>query len=164
MPLANLIRPELVLPELPATDGEEVLGLLAERIAAVAGLDNAMLRRRLAEREELGSTGIGGGVAIPHCRLEGVESPIIAVGIAPQGVDYGAVDHKPVKVFFVIVSPKNDPSQNLRCLAEVSRWVKEPGNVERLLELPSRATILEALLGAQSPDGAGSTEAPERSG
>jgi PTS system nitrogen regulatory IIA component len=148
MPLANLIRPDLVLADLPATHAEEVLALVTDRIASATGLDAASLRKRLAEREELGSTGIGGGVAIPHCRMEGIDSSIIAVGVVPAGVDYGAVDHKPVKVFFVIVSPKNDPSQNLRCLAEVSRWVKEPGNIERLLEMPSKATVLEALVGA----------------
>jgi PTS system nitrogen regulatory IIA component len=150
MPLAQLIRPDLIFPDLPDTSASRILRLFAERVASLHGLDAEALFESLTEREALGSTGIGGGVAIPHCRVAGLQASIVAVGTALQGIDFGAVDARPVRVFFVIVSPKDDPSQNLRCLAEVSRWVKEPGNVERLLDQPSRLAIMEALIGEPS--------------
>ncbi|HVS64493.1 MAG TPA: PTS sugar transporter subunit IIA [Thermoanaerobaculia bacterium] len=145
MPLSAFTRSELIFPELGGHDRDSILRFFAERLAEAAGLDVEDVHRGLVEREDLGSTGIGGGVAIPHARVAGLDRALMAVGLAADGIDFGAIDGQPVRVFFVIVSPKEDPQQNLRSLAAVSAWVKEEGNVEALLAMPSSAAMAEAL-------------------
>jgi nitrogen PTS system EIIA component len=145
MQLASLTRNRLVFPDLSGHDRDTVLRFFADRIGEVSDVDRDEVFRGLIEREQLGSTGIGGGVAIPHCRVEGIDGAVLAVGVAPAGIEVNAADGRPARLFFVIVSPKSDPRQNLRFLQAVSRWVREPGNVEEILAHPSREEILELL-------------------
>ena len=145
MRMATLIKPSLVFPRLDEHDNESVLRFFAEKIAAAEDLDVEEIHRGLLEREKLSSSAIGGGVAIPHCRTKKKCDAILAVGMANDGIPFGAADHLPVRLFFVVVSPKSDPAQNLRFLSAISRWVKVDGNVEKLLEHPSRPAMLELL-------------------
>ena len=145
MQLAALTRSDLIFPRVGGDDSTSVLRFFADRIADVCHLDAATLFDRLAEREQLSSTGIGGGVAVPHCRLNSIDEAILAVGLAPQGISFEATDGDPVRLFFVIVSPKSDPQVNLKLLSAIAHWVKEEGNVERILHLPTRPAILELL-------------------
>jgi len=141
-----LIRPELVFSDLPVTDCRGVLRALAGRVVA-AGLaeDAERIYRALFEREQLGSTGIGEGVAIPHCKLPGLDHGIVAVGIARPGIDFGAPDGKPVSVFFLVLSPEANPAEHLQTLARVSRWVRHGENVEALLRLGTSAAVHDYL-------------------
>ena len=146
MPLGSLTRPELIFPDLPAADRQEVLRALAERVAASGLVKSAdALFQQLWDRERLGSTGIGGGIAIPHCKLAGLKHGVVAVGIVPQGVDFGAVDGQPVRVFFLVVSPDGAPGQHLQSLAAISRWVKAGGHTERLLALHDPRQVYDLL-------------------
>lgn len=145
MQLASLTSPDLVFPRVTGADRSSVLRFFAERIAKHESLDSDELLSSLEEREELGSTGIGGGVAIPHCRLPGIREALLSVGIASPGVPFGATDDQPVQLFFVIVTPSSEPQQNLRLLAAISRWVKVDGNVGQMLELPSVPAMIELL-------------------
>jgi PTS system nitrogen regulatory IIA component len=146
MSLAALTRPELILPDVATGDRAGVLRALAGAISA-GGLvaDPEALYGRLAEREELGSTAVGGGVAIPHCKLPGLAREVLAVAVSPQGIDFGAVDGELVKVFFLVVSPVGSPAEHLRVLAAISRWVKADGNVGRILAAPGREAIYRLL-------------------
>ena len=146
MRLASLTRPELVFVGLPGTDGPEVLRALAERVAAsgaVAGAEE--LVRKLQERESLGSTGIGAGVAIPHCKLKGLRRGVVAVGVTDQGIDFQAVDGRPVNVFFLVVSPSESPAEHLQVLAAISRWIKADSHVEKLSTLGDPDAIYHLL-------------------
>jgi PTS system nitrogen regulatory IIA component len=145
MQLASLTRTRLVFPDLGVQDRDSVLRFFADRIGEVHSVDADQVFHGLLEREQLGSTGIGGGVAIPHCRIDGIDSAVLAVGIAPAGIDVQAADGQPARLFFVIVSPKSDPRQNLKFLQAVSRWVREPGHVEEILAHSSQEEILELL-------------------
>lgn len=148
MELGALTRPELIFPDLPATDPEGVLRALAGRVAVagqVRGGDE--LFQRLWEREQLGSTGIGQGVAIPHCKLKGLRHGVVAVGLVPAGVDFGAADGQPVKVFFLVVSPADSPAEHLQILAALSRWIKAGGHAGRLLALHDPAEVYDLLRG-----------------
>ncbi|MEA2599560.1 MAG: nitrogen system component [Acidobacteriota bacterium] len=146
MRLGSLTRPDLIFPGLPGTDRAAVLHAFAERIAGRGLVANAVdLYQKLLEREQLGSTGIGGGIAIPHCKLQGLESGVVAVGMVPQGVDYGAVDGQPVRLFFLVVSPSGSPAEHLQALAAISRWIKTDRRAERLLELRDPAAIYDFL-------------------
>ena len=147
MPLASSLRTEHVFADLQAEDGEAALRFFSERIGSSVGLDSETLLEALEERESLGSTGIGGAVAIPHCRVDSLEQAVLAVGVCREGVPYDAADGQPVKLFFLIVSPKSDPQQNLKLLSAISRWVREDGNVEKVLSLDDPAAICAALAG-----------------
>ena len=146
MQLGSLIRPELIFFDLPAADRSQVLRSLAERIAAQGLAVNAdQLYRKLHEREELSSTGVGSGIAIPHCKLDRLQSGLVAVGIVPEGVDFGAVDGQAVRVFFLVASPANAAAEHLQILAAISRWVKADQNVEKLLQLRDPAAVYDFL-------------------
>jgi mannitol/fructose-specific phosphotransferase system IIA component (Ntr-type) len=144
--LDSLVAPDLIFPELAGPDPPAVLRDLAERLAA-RGLvrDADLLYQKLWEREQLGSTGIGSGVAIPHCKMKGLERAILAVGMVPDGIDFGAVDGEPVRLLFLLVSPNEAPAEHLQALAAISRWVKADRHVEKILAAADRQAIYELL-------------------
>jgi mannitol/fructose-specific phosphotransferase system IIA component (Ntr-type) len=144
--LGSLTRPELIFPDLPAADRQEVLRTFAGRIAGTGLVKSGdELFQKLWEREQLGSTGIGSGVAIPHCKLQGLDHGIVAVGLIPEGVDFGAADGRPVKVLFLVVSPSGSPGEHLQILAAISRWVRVPQNAGKLLALRDPAAVYDLL-------------------
>jgi nitrogen PTS system EIIA component len=142
-----LVRPDLIFSDLTATDRSALLRALADRIvaagAAGAAGDAGALWQALLEREQLGSTGIGHCTAIPHCKLKGLDHGIVAVGIARSGVDFGAPDGKPVSIFFVVLSPAENPSEHLQILARVSRWVRVQEHVDTLLQLADDQAVFD---------------------
>jgi nitrogen PTS system EIIA component len=141
-----IARPELVFSDLEVADRGEALRALAERVAATGLVADAdALYRALLEREQLGSTGIGRGAAIPHCKVKGLRQGVLAVGIAHPPVDFGTPDGEPVSVFFLVLSPDDDPADHLQTLARISRWVRADRHVETLLHLGDRAAIYEFL-------------------
>ena len=147
-PLQGLLDPRFVFDDLRGEGMEDVLGEMARRLAA-AGLvrDVADLTRRLVEREKLGCTGLGAGVAIPHCKSRDVEDIVLAVGITPQGVDFHAPDGKAVTLIFLILSPADQPAVHLQTLARISRLLRTPGIAEALRRAATREEFLDALKG-----------------
>lgn len=146
MRLDSLTRPELIFPELDAVDREQVLRSLAQRLEQSDVVPDATeLYSKLLEREQLGSTGVGSGVAIPHCKLDELSKVVLAVGIARGGVNFGAVDTKPVRLFFLVVSPTDAPAVHLQVLAAISRWLKQDSHVSRLLDLQDPESIYRLL-------------------
>ena len=148
MRLESLTRSEWIFPDLSGSDGQAVLRDLASRVTAlriVGDTDAEALYLKLQEREELGSTGIGEGVAIPHCKLAGLSEVLVAIGICREGVEFGASDAQPVKLFFLVISPENAPAEHLRSLAVISKWVKAEHHVERILDLEEAGEILQLL-------------------
>lgn len=146
MSLHELTSPELIYPQLPGADVHTVLRAFALRVkerGLVSDADD--LYRRLEEREELGSTAIGGGVAIPHCKLRGLRSVVLAIGIHEGGVEFGADDELPVRLLFLIVSPHDQPTAHLKALSAVSKWVKADNHVQRILQLSDAEAIFEML-------------------
>lgn len=146
MRLGSLIRPDLIFPDLPAADRAEVLRAFAERLAGHGLVDDAgALFDRLQEREQLGSTAIGGGIAIPHCKVDRLKSGVVALGRVLQGVDFGAADGQPVRLFFLVISPSQSPAEHLQILAAISRWIKSGSRIEALLEQPDAGALYEYL-------------------
>jgi len=146
MQLRQLVDPDLVFIDLPATSREAVLRALAARLkahGAVADADD--LYDKLVEREGLGSTAIGRGVAIPHCKLADLERVVVAVGVAPQGVPLETPDHEPVRLFFLVVSPEGAPAEHLQSLAAISKWLKDPRNLERVRRARTSEELSDAL-------------------
>lgn len=146
MRLDSLTNPELIFPELDADDREEVLRAMSDRLEQRRVIESSEeLYDRLLEREQLGSTGVGAGVAIPHCKLKELSKVVLAIGITRQGVDFGAIDAKPVRLFFLVVSPTDAPAVHLQVLAAISRWLKEDSHASRVLELRDRQAIYGLL-------------------
>jgi len=130
----------------------EALDDLSRRLAETGAVPSAAaLAQALVAREELGSTAVGAGVAIPHAKVKGIKHPVLAVGIAPGGVDFAAADGEPVRLLFVIVSPLDTPAEHLRMLAQISRWLgRGAARVRALLEAGSREAVA-ALLKESTP-------------
>ncbi len=146
MHLKALTRPELVFPDLACFDRSTLLRALAERLVrADFSSDTDELYDKLWEREQLGSTGIGAGVAVPHCKMPGIDQVVVAVALAREGVDFCAVDDKPVRVVFLVVSPEDQPAAHLHCLAAISKWIKADNHVERILEADDPSSIYGLL-------------------
>ncbi len=146
MNLGSLTEPRLIFPELPGEDAASLLRTFAERVAALGVVpDAARLYEKLLEREQLGSTGIGAGVAIPHCKMKGLERAVVAVAASLRPVEFGAVDGQPVRLFFLVVSPNEAPAVHLQVLASISRWVKADHHVDKLLGLSDRQQIYDFL-------------------
>ncbi len=152
MDLLEFTRPDLVFCPLPATDAESLLRAFAERLHERGLVDSSEdLVRRMMDREELGSTGIGASVAVPHCKVGGLTAPVVSIGlVAKPGIDFGAVDSSPVRLFFAVISPEQAPADHLKVLAAVSRWVKT-GPVERMLHCKRPESLLAVLAETSRP-------------
>jgi mannitol/fructose-specific phosphotransferase system IIA component (Ntr-type) len=132
--LEELTSPALIFPELAATTAEDVLRELAARLADQQLVRDAEdLFQRLWDRERLGSTAIGHGVAIPHCKLDSLPRVVVAIGVSRQGVEFGAADGGLVHVFFLVASPSRSPAEHLQSLAAISKWVRSGGDVATLV-------------------------------
>jgi len=123
--IKNLLQDDLIIENIEATDKNGVLREFA-RLLKIKGKieDEENLVRVLTEREALGSTGIGDGVAIPHGKLENVSDIIVAFGRSTSGVEYQSLDAKPVFLFFLLVTPDDRPGDHLKTLARISRILK----------------------------------------
>lgn len=137
----------MVIPDLESEDREailkEMVAFLKERNRITKKKD---LFEKLQQRETLGSTAIGGGVAIPHCKIKGIKNPLVLLALSKKGIDFNAVDQKPSHIFFLVVSPPENPSLNLQILAAIASLVRKGKNLKkRLLEAENIITILNAI-------------------
>ena len=127
MKIAEFLREDLILPDLQSTDKASVLREICEAIArANPQLSAPRLAEVLLEREKLGSTGVGDGIAIPHGKLSGLQGLLAAFGRSRGGIDYQAIDGKPTYLFFVLFAPENSAGIHLKALARISRLFKTP--------------------------------------
>jgi len=146
MVLDSLTSSELVFPQLDCSDRSSVLRTLARQVAEKGYVGDAdELFDRLLEREQLGSTGVGSGVAIPHCKMNGLDRVVLAIGSTQQGIDFAAIDGVPVRLFFLVVSPSSAPAAHLQCLAAISKWVKVEDHVACLLDLTDPEEVVDRL-------------------
>jgi PTS system nitrogen regulatory IIA component len=137
---AGAIDPRLVFFRLPGESREAVLGEFAQRLAAAGAVaDPGELLGRLLKRERDGCTGVGRGIAIPHCRLDGLEAEVVGFATAGTPVEFGAGDGVPVDLLFLVASPTQAAAAHLQAVARVSRLLRQPG-------------LAEALRGARSAD------------
>ncbi len=147
MKLHALLDDGLVLPRLEARDRTGVLREMAARLEArhAPGLDDSLLDK-LLKREELGTTAIGKGVAVPHCRAKGLKAPALLLGLSAEGVAFDAVDGKPSHVFFLLVSPEDNPGAGLRLLAAIAGLVRRSrGLSSKLIKAPTPEAIIGVL-------------------
>ena len=137
--------PDAVLASVKASGKKALLAELAGRAASLLKLDERRLFDRLLERERLGSTGIGGGIAIPHGRMNGLSEPrgLFARLVTP--IDFDSIDERPVDIVFLLVAPEGAGADHLKALARVSRLLRDRSLVEKL-RATEKADALYALL------------------
>jgi len=134
MKISELLHPDAIAADLKATGKNEVLAELTDAILKVeGGLDRDEVIRVLQERERLGSTGIGEGVAIPHGKLKNAGQLLISFGRSRSGVDFDSMDGKPAHLFFLLVAPEESVGVHLKTLARISKLLKNPAVRNRLL-------------------------------
>src|SRR6476469_928908 len=146
MKIVDLLRRELIVPSLKATDKRGILEELAAHVAAQSPkIDRGALSRVLIEREQLASTAIGEGVAIPHGKLPAVTEIVACLGRVPGGIDFDSMDGQPTFLFFVLVAPDNSTGAHLKALARISRVFKDPEFRRRLMAAPDAETMYHVV-------------------
>ena len=124
------VRPSQIVLLDAAPNKAQLLRDLAERVALALGLDAPKLAAELLRREELGSTGLGGGIAIPHTRMPGLQKPFTVLAILRTPIQFDAIDGQPVDIVFLLIAPDN--GEALKALAGISRTLREPAILEQL--------------------------------
>lgn len=123
----------LIVPDLEARTREGALGEMSEKLASAGVVPDAgTLTARLLERERLSCTGLGLGLAIPHCQWKGIDDVVLAIGRSRAGIDYQSSDAVPVTLLFLVLSPADAPGLHLQALAHISRRLKTSSVAEQL--------------------------------
>lgn len=150
MGIISQIPSTLILPAMRAVSKKEALKELAAVVhGARPELDPEALYAILQERETLGSTGIGDGIAIPHGKLKGLPEITVCFGRSRQGIPFDSLDGKPAHLFFLLLAPEEVAAPYLSSLAELSRFLKNPQNRNRLLHAEGSEELLAILAEAQ---------------
>jgi len=142
MNLTEILKRDFILEELEARNQHDVLAELVG-VFAKGGVrfDPEAMLQVLLERERLGSTGIGDGIAIPHGKLQGLDEILLSFGRSSEGIDFDAMDGKPVHLFFLLMAPENSAGLHLKILAKISRMLKDPALRNNLLQAKSKEKI-----------------------
>jgi nitrogen PTS system EIIA component len=147
MRLSEILDAKNIIPDLKARDKQKALEELAETVVSTKpSLDKNSLVKVLLERERLGSTGIGDGVAIPHGKFHGINEPIISFGRSLKGLDFDSMDGQPVYLFFLLVAPENSASVHLKALARIAKILKNSSFRKRLMEIPTKEELYQAII------------------
>lgn len=151
---SDLLVTESVRAGVVAGNKKQIFQLLADIAAQAYGVSAEDVVERLTERERLGSTGFGGGIAIPHAKLDSLESVRGAVLLLDQPVPFDAVDDMPVDVVFMLLSPADSGAEHLKMLARVSRYLRNEPQLKRLRGVRSDDALHVLLTGGEARDAA----------
>jgi len=145
--LADYLREDLVLWDLPSLDKASFLRTLAAEVAArLPAVDEEELLARLIEREGQQSTGLGNGLALPHATLSDLPETIVVVARSHEGLDFAAIDSEPVDVFFLLLGASDAKTEHLRVLARLARILAPEEVLERLRGATSPQELFQRLL------------------
>jgi len=154
MKIRDAVRPELVFLGLKAQSTDDALSAMAHELSLAAGLDTALVDSALNEREKLGSTSVGNGFAIPHCKLSNLDEIVVALAGFDAGVDFcDSKNHEPVRFFFVVLSPPDQPADHLQVLSQIARILKNDDFRRELLESRDVDSIITAIQRAAEQEG-----------
>ena len=146
MRISDLLDTHMVLPAVTASDKDEVLDLLATRLAhRHPEIDHLHLTSALRERERQVSTALADGIAVPHARVAGLTRMVAALGRSPSGIACGSHDGKPTHLFLLLVVPEDSPGAHLKVLATASRLLHDERCRTRLLDAPDATALLQVL-------------------
>ena len=145
MDLSDLLAPGGIFPAFEATNKKQALLDLATRAAETANLDARLIYETLLQRERLGSTGLGRGIAVPHVKLQGLKGIVCLFARLTKPIDFESQDGDPVDLVFLLLAPDHAGGDHLKALARISRLVREPKALERLRSATDVASLKRAL-------------------
>jgi len=145
MTLTDLLSPAAVISPLRANGKKQALLELAQQAAQLTGLSERDLFEALLQRERLGSTGIGDGIAIPHGRMAGIDRLVGLFARAEKPIDFDALDGQPVDLVFVLIAPEGAGADHLKALARVARVLRNPVVLEQVRAARDPAAIYAIL-------------------
>ncbi|MBE9547017.1 MAG: PTS sugar transporter subunit IIA [Proteobacteria bacterium] len=146
MNITDMLKKEFVIEDLKSKARREVLAELSGMFSrGNIEVDYDAMVEVLLEREKLGSTGIGDGIAIPHGKLAGLENLIVSFGRSKDGINFDSMDGKPVHIFFLLMAPENSAGQHLKALAKISRMLKDGSFRTELMEAESTEVLYRVI-------------------
>lgn len=145
MEIADLLSPDAVVAHLKAANKKQVLQEMAHRASQLTRLPERRIFETLLEREKLGSTGMGQGIAIPHGRVPGIQKMTGLFAQLDHPVDFDAMDDQPVDLVFLLLAPEDAGADHLKALARVSRLLRNQAVCEKLRGAPQAATLYALL-------------------
>lgn len=145
MDLGDLITPEAVVASLRVQNKKQALQELAEKAARITGLSSRDILETLMQRERLGSTGIGRGIAIPHGRVPQLNRIVSVFARLAEPIEFDALDGEPVDLIFLLLAPEHAGADHLKALARISRLLRNPGSTEKLRGAHDRAALYAVL-------------------
>jgi len=147
MKLSEIFTPQLIVSDLKAHDKKGVLEELSQVITEQnPSLNKRSLLQVLLERERLGSTGIGDGIALPHGKLAELSNLLISFGRSTNGLDFDSIDEQPAYLFFLLLAPENSAGMHLTALAKISRMLKDTNFRQRLMGAKSKNEIYKVIM------------------
>ncbi|MBT3070284.1 PTS IIA-like nitrogen regulatory protein PtsN [Rhodomicrobium sp. Az07] len=145
MDLSDLITPYGVIPSLKAANKKQALKTLSERAADLTGLNSVEIFNILIQRERLGSTGVGSGIAIPHGKLTNIKASVGVFARLDEPLDFDSIDEEPVDIIMLLLAPESAGADHLKALARVSRLLRDQKSVDKLRACRDRAAIYAVL-------------------
>jgi nitrogen PTS system EIIA component len=146
MRLTDVLKEDFILTDLKSRKKTELLEEMISNISdKVGGLDRKKVLETVIERERLGTTGIGNGIAIPHGKVRGVDEIRVFFGRSKKGIDFDSMDKMPVYLFFMILAPENSAAAHLKILASISHLFRNQGLRADLMKAESRSEIYEII-------------------
>jgi PTS system nitrogen regulatory IIA component len=146
MKIEDFLARENALIDLKAGDKARALADLSARAAAALGLSSEAITQEILKREALGSTGVGGGVAIPHARLRDLRAPLGVVARLKRPIEFDAIDQKPVDLIFVLLTPPSEQGDHLNALAAIARKLRDPERLKLLRAAPDNDAFYQAMI------------------
>ncbi len=147
MKLSEILKPQFIIADLKTHDKKGVLEELSKVITEQeTSLNKGSLLQVLLERERLGSTGIGDGIALPHGKLKGLDKLLISFGRSIDGLDFDSIDDQPAYLFFLLLAPENSAGLHLKSLAKISRMLKDGNFRQSLMGAKSREEIYQIII------------------
>ena len=146
MKISQFLNKNSIIANLESTDKKGVIDELASAISETCKIPAKKIAAILMEREKLGSTGIGGKIAIPHGKLDLMESIIIGFGLSKKGVEYDSLDNQPVHIFFLLLTSENSTGEHLKVLAQISKLLKTDDFKKDLLAAQSVDDIYNIIM------------------
>lgn len=151
MDIGDFLSANDAISDIRARDKTLLLKELCARAAAALKLDAEGISGEIFKREELGSTGVGGGVAIPHARVQGLKAPFGVLARLQKPIDFNAIDGKPVDIVFLLLLPAAPAGEQLNALASVARRLRDPDAVRALRGASDNAALYVAMANDSRP-------------
>ncbi len=146
MKISDILNKDSIVADLESTQKNGVIKELSRAISGATDAKPDDITAVLMERETLGSTGIGGGIAIPHGKLDSVKSVTVGFGLSREGVEYDSLDNRLVHIFFLLLTPENSTGSHLKVLAQISKLLKKTQFKEGLRTAKSADEIYEIIM------------------